>query len=618
MVGSFKVPTIFTAVDKVSKVVDGMQKKTDKFQKSLNKVSNYVLAGGLAALTFFGVATNEAVKFEDRLADVAKTTGLGGKALEDYGANILDLSKHTRSAVDDLLTIGVIGGQMSVPAQQLAKFTEEANKFGVALGDDFSGGVEEAVTQVAKINKLFSDTKKLDISESITRAGSAMNFLSSKGTATAQNMNDFVLRMGAMPDALKPSFQATVALGAMLEELGIDSERGASGVKNLLTTAAKELPAYAKQMGISVKSARELLATDPAQFLANFSKTLNGLKPDALANKLKAFKVNSLETIAVVGQLSGNTDLYAQKLRFASDSFAQATSLQEEYNTKNETTAAKIKQAQNNFQAFSITVGTEVLPILSELLTTSMPIIQSMIEWVSVNKDLIPVILAVSAGIFGLGLAIKAVLIVMTVAKAVMVAYTAVMKVYNIAQLAAAVGGYTLAGAIWAALWPVLLVIAAVIAIIAIFYYWDEICAWFSKQWENFTNWIGELWDKVVKWFQEFSFENFFKSIGNSIIEFMLFPLRTVLGLISKIPGKIGEMAKTALEFTSNIKFDVEQTKSAELSPQTTAQVSTSESITTNKSSMQVNFNDKNNNIAGIQQFGNPIPVYVNNTKYGQ
>ena len=98
----------------------------------------------------------------------------------------------------------------------------------------------------------------------------------------------------------------------------------------------------------------------------------------------------------------------------------------------------------------------------------------------------------------------------------------------------------------------------------------------------------------------------------------MLFPLQTFLTLVSKIPGKIGEMAKTALDFTSSMRFEIEPTKQAELSPQTTAQVSTSESITTNKSSMQVNFNDKNNNIAGIQQFGNPIPVFVNNTKYSQ
>lgn len=646
MIGNLKVPTIFTAVDKVSKTVEGMQKKTTSFQKSLNKVANYAAVGGVALLSFFGYAANEAIKFEDRLADVAKTTGLSGKALEAYGNDVLNLAKITRSSKDDLLTIGVVGGQMAVPTEQLAKFTEEANKFGVALGSDFSGGVEEAITQVAKINKLFSDTKGLEISESITRAGSAMNFLSSKGTATAQNMNDFVLRMGAMPEALKPSFQATVALGAMLQELGIDSERGASGVKNLLTTAAKELPSYAKQMGLSVKQAQDLLATDPSQFLANFSKSLNGLKPDVLAKKLKTFKVNSLETIAVVGQLSGNTELYTQKLGFATQAFREATSLQEEYNTKNETTAAKIQIAKNNFEAFAIMVGVQLLPVLGELIEKVLPIVQSFMSWVSVNEDLIPLMAIFSAGIIGLKVAMIAYNMAMVAGKGIMIAYSVAKGIYmalftqelvltnanNVSKKAFIATSWAylgvlkavtavqtfFAGAVWASLWPILLIILAIAAIIAIFYYWDEIVAWFSKQWEKFTNWIGELWDKVVKWFQEFSFMDFFKSIGNSIIDFMLLPLKSVLFLVAKIPGKIGEMAKTALAFTSELKFDVEPTQSAQLAPSTTAQVATNESITTNNSRMQVDFNDPNSQIKRVKQFGNPTPVFVNGTKFNE
>jgi hypothetical protein len=71
--------------------------------------------------------------------------------------------------------------------------------------------------------------------------------------------------------------------------------------------------------------------------------------------------------------------------------------------------------------------------------------------------------------------------------------------------------------------------------------------AWFSKQWETFTNWIGTLWDGLVSWFQNFSFVDFFMQIGQSIIDFMLLPLRGVMELMSKIPGKIGEMAKGGL-----------------------------------------------------------------------
>lgn len=599
MVGSFKVPTIFTAVDKVSKVVDGMQKKTDKFQKSLNKVSNYALAGGAAIATGLGFAVNEAIKFEDKMADVAKVMNLetGSAQLKKVSEEVKDLSLYLAQTPEATAELYGNIAQSGVAAENIGKVAKMAGEMGVAFGI----GAGEAGESFVKLQNSMGLT--LDQTKIVT---DALNHLGNNTAAKSSELLEFMSSGGSgAARSLKMLGAEAAAVGSVL----ISSGKSASEAGTIFERMMKGIMKDANMRSIFQKNGEGL------QGLFAVLEKGKSLKGDAQFKYFQKFGEYGTD----ISLMAKNMDLLRKNTSFVANENDFLNSSYLEFENRQNTTAQKVEKLKTQLILMAITIGENLLPIVNDFLNnTLVPLVKSVSEWTKENEDLIPIILGVGVGLFGLGLAIKAVLIIMTVAKAVMAAYTAVMKVYNIAQLAAAVGGYTLAGAIWAALWPVLLVIAAIAAIIAIFYYWDEICAWFSKQWEKFTNWIGELWDKVVKWFQEFSFENFFKSIGNAIIDYMLFPLRTVLGLVAKIPGKIGDMAKQALEFTSNIKFDIEPTKQAELSPQTTAQVSTSESITTNKSSMQVNFNDKNNNIAGIQQFGNPIPVFVNNTKYGQ
>ena len=148
------VPVIFRGIDRISQVVDNIDNRTQRLHKNLNKIS---AATGVAATAIAGgllMSAKSAIEFQDQLADVAKTTGLEGKALEDYGNSILDLAKTTRSSIDDLTKIGAIAGQLGIAPENLAEFTKQANEFAVALGDDYAGGVEEAISSVGKLNKL--------------------------------------------------------------------------------------------------------------------------------------------------------------------------------------------------------------------------------------------------------------------------------------------------------------------------------------------------------------------------------------------------------------------------------------------------------------------------------
>ena len=333
----------------------------------------------------------------------------------------------------------------------------------------------------------------------------------------------------------------------------------------------------------------------------------NGLKPDELATRLQKLKLGSQESIKVVGALGDETNRLTTLMDSSNKAFESATSLTDEYNVKNETTAAKIAMAKNNMEALSITIGTQVAPMLSKLIDLVIPIVDSFGNWIKDNPKLTKGLAIVGATLLGLAVATKGVALAMGVGQGVMLAYTAITNAYAVASVAAAISGTSLIAVIWATVWPILAIIAAVGAIIAIFYYWDEIMAWFSQQWQSFTDLIAGLWGNLTAWFQEFDFIEFFKGIGSAVIDFFLGPLQDAMELLGEITGAIGNAV-------GGIFGDVDV--NAETLPSTTqaSSANVSRSISESYNNVRLDIVDKGGNVGGISQSGDTMPISLTNT----
>ncbi len=439
---ALEIPSIFRAVDKFSGPVNKMTRSAEasmsRFERSMRSVSQsafqisrssaLVAAGIIAPMIVLG---NEAVKFEDRLADISKTTGISDQKLTDFGTSILDLSKKTRTSIDELLTISEIGGQLGVAEKDLLSFVDSADKFNIALGSDFNG-VDEAVSQIGKIKSLFEQTRGLDISASINKTGSAINELGAVGSGTSANITDFTLRLGALPDALKPSIESTLALGTYFEELGLNSEIASSGLTKILLTAGKDMAGFGKQMGMTKIQANKLLSEDPTEFVKKFAESFNGLAPDKLSNKLENLGLNSQEAIKVLGALGSSTQRLTELQTVSSRAFEKGESLKNEAEKKNKTTAAQMEIAKNNFQALAITLGTTLIPIILKLTEAVTPIIERFSAWASENQSTVSTIMKVAAGIAVLMVSVSLIsAVVGTFAKVIGLARYGVMA-YNV------------------------------------------------------------------------------------------------------------------------------------------------------------------------------------------
>ena len=562
------IPAIFTAVDKFSGPLSKMQNNAGNFASKIQNAGSTAMAVGrstallgVALAAPLIIATKAAVEFEDKMADVAKTTGLTGKTLEMLGKSLVDYSTTTRTSIDDLLKIAEIGGRLGIDPKEIKAFTIEADKFAVALGGDFSGGVESAIGQFGKLKNLFKDTKSLDVSDSLRKSGSAFNALSSKGV-NVEGLTDFSLRVGALAEVFRPTLAATSALGATLQKAGVDSQIASSGFSNFTLEAAKNLPAFAKQMNISESAAQKLFNSDTATFFSEFSKSLKGVPADQLGKKLAALKLNSLEVQKAVGAMAGSTETYTKFLNISGSEMKNGQSILKEFGTKNSTTAAQMAKLKNTVKALTLEIGQAMLPIVKSLADALLPVIRGISKWMKDNPKLTETLVKITAGVAAFAFAVSGIAFAIgTYKKAIEIAKAAQwafgvglvnLQTFVIAAKVAfwQLNAAMLANPIGAIIAAIALTIALIVQVIRKWDEWGAAVALFMGPLGLVISLIMSLrkhWTSLVNVFKTDGIIAGFKRLGLVILDALLYPMQQFLKLISKIPG-LGYLAGTGAD----------------------------------------------------------------------
>ena len=288
----------FSRVKSEIDAVSGRLKESEGFLGKLrSKLSDVglgfgAIGAGLAGLHLKNTA-EELLKVSDAMADVQKTTGMALDEVKQLWEAFDDMD--TRTSKMDRLKIAEVGGRLGVPKQEMASFVQEVDKAYVALGDSFDGGLEGVVDSLGKIKGLFEETKGQSYADAINGVGSALNELAASGTASEGNISDFALRIGALPDALKPSIDKVLGLGAAFEESGVDSQIAASGYSNFMKVAGENIGLFAQSMHMSTAEAKELFNTNPEEFFLRFSEGMRGVEATNTVEIFDSLGLKSLE-----------------------------------------------------------------------------------------------------------------------------------------------------------------------------------------------------------------------------------------------------------------------------------------------------------------------------------
>lgn len=618
MPAAVKVPAEFKAVDKFSHVVKGMTRGVRQFSsKSIShvrrldsKISRSFkklrrmgggLAGYLGGAALVGAlmgAVKVTANYEQSNANLASILGVTIEKTAKLQKNSQRLGATTAFTASEVAGLQTEYAKLGFAEHEILKVTDST----LALAAATRTELDQAATQVGATLRAFN----LEASNA-TRVADVFALSTSKSALNMEFLNTSMSIVAPVASKFGFSVEEVTALLGNLADSGFDASSAATATRNILLNLADSNGKLAKSLGRPVKDLPSLVAglkelrakgvplakmldlTDKRS-VAAFATFVSGAeKALDLSGALKEAG-GSAQTMAdkQLDTLTGKTTI----LKSAYEGFI--LSLDNGKGPYSDTIKNVVMVATEMLSMASGTSKAE-----SELSNNE----QTIRQYAKTGMSVLKILGWITAAFIGFKIAVAA--------------YTVVQGIMTAATWAATAASTAFGIAVNLGLWPILLIIAAIAAVVAAFYYWDDITAWFGKQWKKFTDWIGALWDKLTKWFREFDFKAFFKNIGQSILKYMMMPMKGVLTLLSKIPGKIGKLASMGLDKIGDLTGEGEEKTDGPKpidSPEVGSAKVTQETIQQNQ--LNINIRDKGNNVESTENNGpTPIPIQIDRTQ---
>ena len=467
-------------ISEAGKKIETFGTKIENAGKKLSVVS------ASAAATLIGI-TKVGMDFESAWTGVTKTVDGTDEELATVRKSILNLAKTTGTSSKEIAGVAEAAGQLGVGVNDISNFTETM----VRLGDSTNLSAEEASTSIAQLYNIMNK----DLS-TVGNFGSALVALGNNSATSEAKIMEMTSRIAASGSQVGLTAQQVLALSASLASVGLEAEGGGSAISQVMTQIdkdvalnSKNLKTWAKTSGMSVKDFSNLWKTDTMSALQAVIKGM-GETTDAGGNLnvlLDKLGITSIRQTDTMKRLSNASDLLNKSLNIANSSWEENKALTEESQKRYDTTAAKLGQIKETLKEVAISLAEVVLPIVQEWAEKLKNLIEKFTNLDDGTKKTIVNILLFTA-------ALAPVLIV--VGKLII----GVGKILQLAPtIVSAISGIKAAMSVlftFLAAHPVVLIIAAVIAIIVVL--WNK-CEWFRNGVINIANKIKEVVIKVYE-----------------------------------------------------------------------------------------------------------------------
>lgn len=344
------------AVSKVKGLTSSINSASEKAKESSQSLAKWgaIAAGAVTAGAV--LATKSFINFEDQLANVRKTTGASTNEIKKIGDELLAYSQTTRSSIDELLTIGTIGGSLGVATKDIESFTKAVDKINIALSDEFGGSVESVTKAVSGLRLIFKDMQSDNISEDLLKIGNALNVAGNVGAATADVVSDFAGRIGGVAAPLGFTTGQVLGLSAAMQELQIEPERGSGAFTQIVQKMGQDIKGFAAIAGLSVAQFKKLYNEDiNGAFLA----VAQGISSAGTSNTkyietLNKVGLDGIRTSEVIGKLGNNIKLVRERQGQLTAATKETSSVLSEYDVKNNTAAASVAKLRNSVNTLAV------------------------------------------------------------------------------------------------------------------------------------------------------------------------------------------------------------------------------------------------------------------------
>jgi TP901 family phage tail tape measure protein len=416
------------------------------------------IAGGL------GVAVKKAADFEQGLSNIKAVSGATGKEMEQLKQLALDMGASTKYS-----------------ATEAAQGIEELVKAGVSMTDITNGGLKGALSLATAGGLELADAAEIASTAlnafrkdglSVSKAADILAGAANASATSVQELKFGLQQVAGVSASVGMSFEDTTTALAVLAQNGKKGSDAGTSLKTMLMRlqpSAKEAKKVFEELNL-VTSDGASVFFDAKGKLKSLSD-ISGILKNSMAGLSDAQKLQRMETIFGSDAIIAANILFnegAEGVAKMKKAMSKVTAEQVAAEKMNNLNGA-IEQLKGSFETFMISIGETLVPALK----SAAKYLGEIVDWFNKLSPTTKKVITYTAALI-----------------AVLTGLVAIVAF-------AAVGMGFLAAAEWAVILPLLGIIAAVVAVIAIFVGLGIWLTKLYKQNETFRNAVDSTWSTI-------------------------------------------------------------------------------------------------------------------------
>lgn len=513
------------------KEVNEELKKQEKLKKELNKAQaisdmgdqfskkgSEQLRRGAATGAALAIPVKFYMDVEESQADLRKILG---KEAEKYYDDLAELSKNGPLSQIEINEIAGSLAQSGIAGEDIVAYSDMAGKMKVA----FDISTDEAGTFLAKTKEQLNLSK-----DELFSYMDTLNMLSNNYSVTAAQLADVSARTGGFAKSINLSKESNMAFATSLISTGVTAEQTSTVLGKLYSELSqgantKNKAAALEQLGFDPRTINKEMAENAE---GTILKVLEKIKNSNVADKsalISDIFGSDKSVINGLSVLSENLDGVKEKLDKAKQAVSENEKVNGEYEDRLNTLTNQLKIFRNNAFNALADIGKSIAPELKETLNTLKEFAGKIANFIKENPKLVAFIVKLVAGFaaMNLGMGVANKLLLGPFAKGVGWLYKfgafkskggvffALKKMFPLAsklfgtfvKIGTFIGGkfigiIKMVGLALKAAFvanPVGLIIAAIVAVIAIFVLLYKKCEWFR-------NGVNKAWKAIKEGFK--------------------------------------------------------------------------------------------------------------------
>ena len=513
------------------KEVNEELKKQEKLKKSLSKAQaisdmgdafskkgSEQLRRGAATGAALAVPIKFYMDVEESQADLRKILG---KEAEKYYDDLAELSKNGPLSQIEINEIAGSLAQSGIAGEDIVAYSDMAGKMKVA----FDISTDEAGTFLAKTKEQLNLSK-----DELFSYMDTLNMLSNNYSVTAAQLADVSARTGGFAKSINLSKESNMAFATSLISANVSAEQTSTVLGKLYSELSqgantKNKAAALEYLGFDPKTINKEMAENAE---GTILKVLEKIKNSNVADKsalISDIFGSDKSVINGLSVLSENLDGVKEKLDKAKQAVSENERVNGEYEDRINTLTNQLKIFRNNAFNALADIGKSIAPELKETLNTLKEFAGKIANFIKENPKLVAFIVKLVAGFaaMNLGMGVANKLLLGPFAKGVGWLYKfgafkskggvffALKKMFPLAsklfgtfvKIGTFIGGkfigiIKMVGLALKAAFvanPVGLIIAAIVAVIAIFVLLYKKCEWFRKG-------VNKAWKAIKEGFK--------------------------------------------------------------------------------------------------------------------